>query len=77
MSQEYKEQETALAIDGMNCERCAKAIEREVGRIDGVSKVYASLRNKEAQVVFDPQKTSVTAICNAIAAAGFSAREKA
>lgn len=77
MTKEYQEKEIALTVEGMNCEHCAKAIEREVGRIDGVSKVLVSLRDKEAEVVFNPQKTSVASICDAIAQAGFSAAEKA
>ena len=77
MSVDYLEKEINLAVEGMNCEHCANTIEREVSRIDGVSRVLVSLRNKDAQVVFDPQKTSVEDICKVISQPGFSAREKA
>lgn len=59
----------------MHCEHCAQTIEREVGRLNGVSKVYVILRDNAAQVVYDPKETSVDEIIKTISEAGFSAKE--
>ena len=75
MAENYEKKEITLAIDGMHCEHCAQTIEREVGRLNGVSKVYVILRDNAAQVVYDPKETSVDEIIKTISEAGFSAKE--
>lgn len=75
MAENYEKKEIALAVDGMHCEHCAQTIECEVGRLNGVSKVYVVLRDNAAQVVFDPNETSVDEIIKTISEAGFSAKE--
>lgn len=75
MAENYEKKEITLVVDGMHCEHCAQTIEREVGRLNGVSKVHVVLRDNAAQVVFDPHKTSVDEIIKTISEAGFSAKE--
>lgn len=75
MSDNYEEKEVTFLVEGMHCEHCAQTIEREVGRLMGVSKVFADLSGNAAQVVFNPSETSTDEIVNTISEAGFSAKE--
>lgn len=61
-------------IEGMSCSACSAAVERVVGRIDGVKKAQVSLIEKLLQCEYDPLKVSDADIVKAVEKAGFSAK---
>jgi len=67
MSKEIK-----IGIEGMRCAACSSAVERTVGRIDGVQSVSVNLATNRASIVFNEQTAKVSDIKLAIAKAGFT-----
>lgn len=61
-------------VEGMSCSACSAAVERVVGRIDGVKKAQVSLIEKLLQCEYDPLKVSDADIVKAVEKAGFSAK---
>ena len=66
-------QRTDLAIIGMSCANCAKAVERAVSRVDGVASADVNLADQSCAVHFDPAVATVEAMLRAVEAAGFRA----
>lgn len=62
----------SLTVTGMKCGGCETNITNKVQAIDGVLSVNASSKDNEVNVEFDAGKTSLDAITEAIAEAGFS-----
>ncbi len=60
-----------LAVEGMTCTGCENTIQEAVTKIQGVTAVKASHLDSTAVVSFDPSKTSVSAIGDAITEAGY------
>ena len=50
-----------IEVTGMHCQHCAKAVEDEIKKIDGVGKVKA-----------DPEKNSATVTMKGVEEAGFT-----
>lgn len=63
-------------ILGMTCAACAKAAERAVKKLDGVSEVNVNLATEKMVVQFDEQKINTEIIKNAVAKAGYEALEE-
>ncbi|MDO5695891.1 MAG: heavy metal translocating P-type ATPase [Eubacteriales bacterium] len=65
-------------IDGMHCAACAAAIERVLGRKDGVEQAEVSLTDERLTIRYDDSKLDRAAIMKAVSRAGFTAtiREK-
>jgi copper chaperone len=61
-----------LDVKGMTCEGCEKAIVGSICKLDGIQEASASHTAAEAIVTFDSTKTSMEAIQQAIADAGYS-----
>lgn len=60
------------AVSGMTCSGCAVAVQPAAKAIDGVTEVIVSYEEGEAQVTFDPAKTTLASIGAAITqATGF------
>jgi copper ion binding protein len=59
-------QHAALAVSGMTCGSCEQAIQRSVGKLDGVSMVKASFSAGRVDVDYDPQRVDEQAIIGAI-----------
>lgn len=59
-----------IQIKGMNCGHCVKAIEKALGKLEGVTAVKVSLEEKNAVIEFT-NPISDTAIKNAIDDTGF------
>ncbi|MCC6251746.1 MAG: cation transporter [Bacteroidia bacterium] len=53
-----------------NCGMCKKTIEKSL-RIEGVSKASWDVKSKEITVTYNPKKTDLKTIQNAICAAGY------
>jgi len=59
----------------MSCSACSSAVERVVGRIDGVASATVNLLSKTLVCEYDESKVSVEDIKKAVSKAGFSAEE--
>jgi len=61
-----------LRVTGMTCGGCENAVQRALGRLDGVSDVAASHAQQSVTVTFDPGKATLDAVKERIAAAGYA-----
>jgi Cu+-exporting ATPase len=66
--------EVIIPISGMTCAACANAVERAVKKL-GVEEVSVNFASEKAKVVYDPSKTRISEIKQAIAKAGYNALE--
>ena len=53
------EKTVTIPVYGMSCEHCVKAATSALNAVKGVKEVRVSLENKEAQVVYDDDTTSL------------------
>lgn len=60
-----------LQVSGMNCESCARRIEKALTRLEGVRSCSADHRGGEVRVVFDASRTPEDAVRGCIRQAGF------
>ncbi|WP_427340047.1 heavy metal translocating P-type ATPase [Caloranaerobacter sp. DY30410] len=67
--------EITIPIAGMTCASCAKAIEREINKLEGVKQVSVNFATERASVKYDPYKTRISDIKTAIKKAGYEALE--
>ncbi|HYI24430.1 MAG TPA: heavy-metal-associated domain-containing protein [Thermomicrobiales bacterium] len=72
MSTATSEHVTLLA-PAISCGNCVAKVQNAVSEIEGVSRVQASAETKFVDVDFDPEQTSVEAISDALAGAGYPA----
>ncbi|KAI9506243.1 E1-E2 ATPase-domain-containing protein [Coemansia spiralis] len=63
-----------LEVHGMSCSSCVAAIERGLGRHDGINSVSVSLLAQRATVRYDSSVVSVTSIVQWIEELGFDAK---
>src|SRR5512142_1471273 len=63
--------DVSIPIGGMTCTACARAIERAVQRLDGVSSVAVTFATEKAAVHYDPAATRLSEIKQAIVKAGY------
>lgn len=63
-----------LAIDGMDCAGCAGTIQAALARAPGVSKATVSFDKKQAEVQYDPSKTSPESLIAVVASTQYKAR---
>jgi manganese/iron transport system permease protein/iron/zinc/copper transport system permease protein len=66
-----------VVIDGMTCSYCARAAERAIGRLDGVTAVRVDLASRSADVDLEGPAATPERIRQAIQLAGFRAVESA
>lgn len=67
-------QET-LKINGMTCASCAKTVEKNVERVNGVENASVNFATEKLNVKFDESSTSMGNIIKAVKDAGYSAQE--
>ena len=65
----------SFTVEGMSCSACSAAVEKVVGRIDGVTSASVNLLAKTLICEYDEGKVSVEDIKKAVSKAGFSAEE--
>ena len=66
--------ETAtLKVSGMTCQGCVRSVTRVLQAVPGVDGVEVSLDKGEARVQYDPARTGVPALREAVEGAGYSA----
>jgi heavy metal translocating P-type ATPase len=63
-----------LAIGGMHCASCAVRVQRSLRADPAVASAAVNLATERAYVTFDPAGTSADELCQAVAAAGYSAQ---
>ncbi len=64
-------QTATLDVPGMTCGFCPITVRKALQKVPGVVKVQSSFETKTATVTFDPTKTSVKALTEATADAGY------
>ncbi len=67
---------TTLSIQGMTCGGCAAAVKIQLKRTEGVTAYEVSLEKAEAQVTYDPAKTTPERIAESVSKTGFEASVK-
>ena len=60
-----------LNINGMTCMGCVTSIKKVLEEIAGVSDSDISLKKKQAKIQYDPEKTNINKLKEAIVEAGF------
>ncbi|MBI1209689.1 MAG: heavy metal translocating P-type ATPase [Azospirillum sp.] len=66
--------DAALAITGMTCAACVSRIEKVLLRRPGVVSATVSLPAERAEIAFDPDRTSLAELVEAVEDAGYGAR---
>jgi Cu+-exporting ATPase len=69
--------EATLAIEGMHCAGCAAAIERRLGRLEGVERAEVNFATHKAYVVYDSARSGEAALAAAVRDAGYGVVEEA
>jgi len=64
-------QTALLNINGMTCMGCVTSIEKVLEKIAGVSDSDISLKKKQAKIQYDPERTNINKLKEAIVGAGF------
>ncbi|MGI6085266.1 MAG: heavy metal translocating P-type ATPase [Acetivibrionales bacterium] len=67
--------EILLPISGMTCASCVKAVERAIGKLEGVNEVNVNLATEKAKIVYDSGKVRISQIKDAVSKAGYKALE--
>ncbi|MBE9212943.1 copper-translocating P-type ATPase [Plectonema cf. radiosum LEGE 06105] len=62
-----------LKLRGMSCASCANSIEKAINSVPGVSECNVNFGAEQATVKYNPQKTDIKQIQDAVDAAGYSA----
>ncbi|GGX86423.1 periplasmic mercury ion-binding protein [Litchfieldella qijiaojingensis] len=71
-------QTVTLSVPGMTCAACPITVKMALSRVEGVSDAEVSYSQREAVVTFDDAKTTIEALLQATANAGYpsSVKEK-
>ncbi|MEX1172740.1 MAG: heavy metal translocating P-type ATPase [Chloroflexota bacterium] len=64
----------SFPVEGMTCASCVNRITRFLGKVEGVEEAHVNLASESATVRFDPARVNVTALAEAVDAAGYVAR---
>jgi copper ion binding protein len=62
-----------LRVGGMSCEACVKHVTEALMRLEGVESAVVNLRNKSAQVVYDPERVQLQQLLEAVEEEGYEA----
>ena len=66
------EKEVSIPIGGMTCAACARAVERVVGKLDGVASVSVNFATEKALLRYESSAVRLSEIKQAIAKAGYT-----
>jgi Cu+-exporting ATPase len=67
--------EVSIPVSGMTCAACAKAIERAVGKLEGVNQVSVNYATEKTLVKYNSEVTRLSEIKQAIVKAGYKPLE--
>ena len=62
-----------IPIGGMSCMSCVARVKKTLSGIDGVKETKVSLEDKNARIIYDPEKVSPEQLKNAISEIGYKA----
>lgn len=65
-----------LEVPGMTCKFCPITIRKALQKVPGVTEAKADFASKTATVTFDPDKTTIKALTEATANAGYPSTVK-
>ena len=65
--------EVCLLIEGVRCTACVWLIERSLGALPGVADVHVNAAAARARVVWDPSRTSLSALLDSLSRTGYRA----
>lgn len=65
---------TSLRAEGFSCPSCVSKIEKQVGRVDGVTAVTVKFASARIEIDHDATVVSVDELIAVVAKAGYSAR---
>ncbi|WFC40266.1 mercury resistance system periplasmic binding protein MerP [Pseudoxanthomonas sp. SE1] len=65
-----------LTVDGMYCASCPITVKRGLSKVEGVTKIEVNYEAKEVVVTFDDAKTTLKALTDATANAGYPSTVK-
>lgn len=68
---------TTLRAEGFSCPSCVSKIEKQVGKLDGVAQVEVKFASARIEVDHDLNRAGVNDLIDAVAKAGYVARESA
>jgi P-type Cu+ transporter len=68
---EQNDGELILEIGGMHCSGCSNAVEKAIGRVEGVKSVNVNLTAEKAFIEFDASITGENDITEAVREAGY------
>ncbi|MFP5340588.1 MAG: mercury resistance system periplasmic binding protein MerP [Gammaproteobacteria bacterium] len=66
-------QTVTLSVPGMTCAACPITVKKALTKVEGVIQVEVSFAEREAVVTYDDARTSVAALAEATAKAGYPA----
>ncbi|MDN5346988.1 MAG: copper chaperone [Clostridia bacterium] len=67
-------EKVTLKVEGMSCNHCKNSVEMALLGVDGVEAAVVDLARGEARVTYDPGRTTVAALREAVQAAGYAVR---
>jgi mercuric ion binding protein len=65
------QQTVKLNVEGMTCQSCPYQVKSALKRVEGVVSASASLKTREAVVIFDDAVTDIATLIQATTDAGF------
>lgn len=65
-----------VSVTGMTCASCAKAIERSVGKIEGIQSANVNPATEKLNVEFDESRTDILKVKEAVKKAGYGVLEE-
>ena len=68
---------TVLRAEGFSCPSCVQKIEKQVGKLPGVSKVEVKFASSKVEVDHDPAVASVDDLVAAVDKAGYASAPSA
>lgn len=63
-----------LNVSGMSCGHCVKAVEENVGKLNGVNSVKVDLETSKVEVTFESEKLSLDTIKETIDDQGYEVK---
>jgi copper chaperone CopZ len=73
-AQTINTQQAILAIAGMSCGHCAAKVEKALFSAEGVVSAAVSLESNSVKIAYDPDRTNINELKEAIRNAGYNPR---
>ncbi len=64
-------EKTTIEIKGMTCSACSRAVERSLGKMEGITEVSVNLAIEKATVIYDSEKVKIEDIKARIKKSGY------